>query len=131
MEEARVVVRTCSVRLTEGGLVAADLTISDGGAAVNYMVYLSEKSMVLLFGSPNQSRAELAAQQGASRWLRPLRRACRCHREVARGDKPPVNAGAPRRPITPEAEYIFPRFKYISRLQGTLNIVIWEYYRTC
>ncbi len=62
MEEARVVVRPGGVRLTEGGLVAADLTISDGGAAVNYMVYLSEKSIVLLFGSPNPSRAELAAR---------------------------------------------------------------------
>jgi len=118
VEETRVVVRTCNVRLTDGGLVAADLTISDGGAVVNYMVYLSEKSIVLLFGSPNQSRAELAAQQGISRWLRPLRRACRCHREVARGDKPPVNAGPPQRPTTPETKYIFPRFKYISRLQG-------------
>jgi len=38
------------------------LTISDGGAVVNYMVYLSEKSIVLLFGSPNPSRAELAAR---------------------------------------------------------------------
>ncbi len=68
MEEARVVVRLGGVRLTEGGLVAADLTISDGGAAVNYMVYLSEKSIVLLFGSPNPSRVELAA--------RLLKRAC-------------------------------------------------------
>ncbi len=62
MGEARVVARPGGVRLTEGGLVAADLTISDGGAAVNYMVYLSEKSIVLLFGSPNPSRAELAAR---------------------------------------------------------------------
>ena len=62
MEEVRVVVRPGGVRLAEGGLVAADLTISDGGAVVNYMVYLSEKSIVLLFGSPNPSRAELAAR---------------------------------------------------------------------
>jgi hypothetical protein len=62
VEEARVVARPGGVRLTEGGLVAADLTISDGGAVVNYMVYLSEKSIVLLFGSPNPSRAELAAR---------------------------------------------------------------------
>ena len=62
VEEVRVVVRPGGVRLTEGGLVAADLTISDGGAVVNYMVYLSEKSIVLLFGSPNPSRAELAAR---------------------------------------------------------------------
>jgi hypothetical protein len=61
VEEARVVVRPGGVRLIEGGLVAADLTISDGGAVVNYVVYLSEKSIVLLFGSPNPSRAELAA----------------------------------------------------------------------
>ena len=62
MEEVRVVVRPGGVRLAEGGLVAADLTISDGGAVVNYMVYLSEKSIVLLFSSPNPSRAELAAR---------------------------------------------------------------------
>ena len=62
VEEVRVVVRPGGVRLAEGGLVAADLTISDGGAVVNYMVYLSEKSIVLLFGSPNPSRAELAAR---------------------------------------------------------------------
>ncbi len=62
MEEARVVARPSGVRLIEGGLVAADLTISDGGAAVNYVVYLSEKSIMLLFGSPNPSRAELAAR---------------------------------------------------------------------
>ncbi len=62
MEEARVVARPGGVRLTEGGLAAADLTISDGGAAVNYMVYLSEKSIMLLFGSPNPSRAELASR---------------------------------------------------------------------
>jgi hypothetical protein len=61
VEEARVVARPGGVRLTDGGLVAADLTISDSGAAVNYMVYLSEKSIMLLFGSPNPSRAKLAA----------------------------------------------------------------------
>jgi hypothetical protein len=89
VEEVRVMARPRGVRLTEGGLVAVDLTTSDGGAVVNYMVYLLEKSIVLLFGSPNPSRAELAAQQGASRWLRPLRRTRRRHKEVARGDKPP------------------------------------------
>jgi hypothetical protein len=62
VEEARVVARPGGVRLIEGGLVATDLTISDGGAAVNYVVYLSEKSIMLLFGSPNPSRAELAAR---------------------------------------------------------------------
>jgi hypothetical protein len=62
VEEARVVVRPGGIRRTKGGLVAADLTISDGGAVVNYMVYLLGKSIVLLFGSPNPSRAELAAR---------------------------------------------------------------------
>jgi hypothetical protein len=92
VEEVRVVARPRGVRLTEGGLVAVDLTISDGGAVVNYMVCLLEKSIVLLFSSPNPSSAELAAQQEASRWLRPLRRTRRRHKEVARGDKLPVAA---------------------------------------
>jgi hypothetical protein len=49
------------LRRTEGGLVAADLTISVGGAAVKYNVYLQVK-VVLEFRSTDRSRAELAAR---------------------------------------------------------------------
>jgi hypothetical protein len=48
-------------RRTEGGLVAADLTISVGGAAVKYNVYLRNE-VVLEFHSTNRSRVELAAR---------------------------------------------------------------------
>ncbi len=50
------------LRKTEEGLVAADLTISAGGAAVKYNVYLSEKAIELQFNSTDQSRVELAAR---------------------------------------------------------------------
>jgi hypothetical protein len=49
------------LRRTEGGLVAADLTISVSGVAVKYNVYLWNE-VVLEFHSTNQSRVELAAR---------------------------------------------------------------------
>jgi len=50
------------LRRTEGGLVAADLTISEGDVAVKYNVYLRKDAFVLLFASPDRSRVELAAR---------------------------------------------------------------------
>jgi hypothetical protein len=49
------------LRRTKGGHVAADLTMSVGGAAVKYNVYLHEHDVSLEFQSTDQSRAELAA----------------------------------------------------------------------
>jgi Fe2+ transport system protein FeoA len=49
-------------RRAEGGLVAADLIISVGGAAVKYNVYLRNNTIVLEFRSTNQSRVELATR---------------------------------------------------------------------
>ncbi len=49
------------LRRTEGGLVAADLTISEGGVAVKYNVYLRD-AIVLQFQSTDRSRVELAAR---------------------------------------------------------------------
>ncbi|NAZ33658.1 MAG: hypothetical protein GU356_05170 [Pyrobaculum sp.] len=48
-------------RRTEDGLVAADLTISEGGVAVKYNVYLRD-AIVLQFQSTDWSRVELAAR---------------------------------------------------------------------
>jgi hypothetical protein len=61
--EARAEVRLDrdSVRLTKGGRVAADLTISEGGVDVKYSVYLHEK-ILLQFQSTDRNRAELAAR---------------------------------------------------------------------
>jgi len=50
------------LKRTEGGLVAADLTISEAGVAVKYNVYLREKAIELQFHSTNRGRAELAAR---------------------------------------------------------------------
>jgi len=62
VEAAQVEVRLDknSIRRTEGGLVAADLTISEGDVAVKYNVYLSDK-IELEFASTDRSRVELAA----------------------------------------------------------------------
>jgi len=49
-------------RRTEGGPVAADLTISEGDVAIKYNVYLSENAIELQFYSTDRSRAELAAR---------------------------------------------------------------------
>jgi len=63
VKEARVEVRLDenSIRLTDGGNVAADLTISEGGTAVKYKVYL-RKEVVLQFVSADRNSVELAAQ---------------------------------------------------------------------
>jgi hypothetical protein len=64
VEKARVEVRLDegSIRQTEGGLVAADLTISEGGVEVKYNVYLREDAIELQFASTDRGRAELAAR---------------------------------------------------------------------
>ena len=49
-------------RRTEDGLVAADLIISVGGAAVKYDVYLRENGIKLQFASTDRNRVELAAR---------------------------------------------------------------------
>jgi hypothetical protein len=49
-------------RRTDGGNIAADLTISVGGAAVKYNVYLRGDAVELQFRSTDRSRAELAAR---------------------------------------------------------------------
>jgi hypothetical protein len=54
-------IRWEGLRRTEKGYVAADLTISVGGIAVKYNVYLSDK-IELHFKSTDRSRVELAAQ---------------------------------------------------------------------
>jgi hypothetical protein len=63
VEAAQVEVRfdKNSIRLTKKGHVAADLTISETGAAVKYNVYLHDK-VELEFQSTDQSRVELAAR---------------------------------------------------------------------
>jgi hypothetical protein len=64
VEEARVEVRLDegSIRRTKRGLVAADLTVSEGGADVEYNVYLLRNTIVLEFESSDRGRAELAAR---------------------------------------------------------------------
>ncbi len=62
VEEARVEVRPGGIRLTESGHVAADLTFSEGGAAVKYNVYLRENKVELQFQLTNRGRVELAAR---------------------------------------------------------------------
>jgi len=61
VEKAQVEVRLGGIRRTEGGLVAADLIISEGGADVKYNVYL-RKEIELQFISTDRGRAELAAR---------------------------------------------------------------------
>jgi len=62
VKEARVEVRSSGIRLTDKGHVAADLTISEGGVAVKYNVYLRETYILLQFRSADRSRVELAAR---------------------------------------------------------------------
>ena len=50
-----------NIRLTDGGNVAADLTISEAGVGVKYNVYL-RKEVVLQFVSADRNSVELAAQ---------------------------------------------------------------------
>jgi hypothetical protein len=55
-------IRWEGLRRTPGGLVAADLIILVGGAAVKYNVYLRGDVMGLQFQSTDRSRVELAAR---------------------------------------------------------------------
>jgi hypothetical protein len=61
VEAAKVEVRPGGIRLTESGYVAADLTFSEGGAAVKYNVYL-RNAVELRFQSSERGRVELAAR---------------------------------------------------------------------
>jgi hypothetical protein len=61
VKEAQVEVRLGNVWLTQSSLVAADLTISEGGTAVKYNIYLRENEIELRFHSSNRNHAELAA----------------------------------------------------------------------
>jgi len=61
VKKARVEVRLGDVRLTKSD-VAADLTLSEAGVAVNYNVYLLKDAIVLQFVSTDRGRAELAAR---------------------------------------------------------------------
>jgi hypothetical protein len=60
VEAAKVEVQFGNIRLAKSG-VAADLIISEGGAAVKYNVYLRRDEIVLQFQSTDRSRVELAA----------------------------------------------------------------------
>jgi hypothetical protein len=60
VEAAKVEVQFGNIRLAKSG-VAADLIISEGGAAVKYNVYLRRNEIVLQFRSTDRSRVELAA----------------------------------------------------------------------
>jgi hypothetical protein len=62
VKEAKVEVRLDNIRLTDGGNVAADLTLSEGGVAVKYNVYLLKKAIKLEFHSTDRGRMELAAR---------------------------------------------------------------------
>ncbi len=62
VKEAKVEVRLDNIRRTKKGHVAADLTISEGGVAVKYNVYLSENAIELQFRSTDRGRIELAAR---------------------------------------------------------------------
>ncbi len=61
VEAAKVEVRPGGIRLTESGYIAADLTFSEGGAAVKYNVYL-RNAVELRFQSSERGRVELAAR---------------------------------------------------------------------
>jgi hypothetical protein len=63
VKAARVEVRLDkdSIRLTDKGRVAADLTISEADVAVKYNVYLHDDAIELEFKSTDRSRVELAA----------------------------------------------------------------------
>ncbi len=64
VKEARIEVRLDrdSIRLTERGRVAANLTLSEAGVIVKYNVYLRENKVELRFQSTDRSRVELAAR---------------------------------------------------------------------
>jgi len=60
--EGALNIRWEGLRETEGGRVAADLTISEGGVDVKYNIYLREDDILLQFRSADRGRAELAAR---------------------------------------------------------------------
>jgi hypothetical protein len=62
VKEVQVEVRLGNVWLTQSGLVAADLTVSEGGTAVKYNIYLRKNEIELRFHSSNRNHAELAAR---------------------------------------------------------------------
>jgi hypothetical protein len=62
VEAANVEVRFGSIRRTNKGHVAADLTISEGDVVVKYNVYLRRNDILLQFHSTDRSRVELAAR---------------------------------------------------------------------
>jgi hypothetical protein len=55
-------IRWEGLRRTEGGRVAADLTISEGDIEIKYSVYLRGDAIELHFESTDRSNAELAAR---------------------------------------------------------------------
>jgi hypothetical protein len=55
-------IRWEGLRKTPSGLVAADLTISEGDISVKYNVYLLKGAVELHFASTDRSRVELAAR---------------------------------------------------------------------
>ncbi len=62
VEAAKVEVRVDNIRQTKKDHVAADLTISEGGNAVKYNIYLLKDAIVLEYNSTDRNRAELAAR---------------------------------------------------------------------
>ena len=64
MKETRVEVRVDenSMRRTEKGHVAADLTLSEAGVAVKYNIYLRDNAIELQLRSSDRGRVELAAR---------------------------------------------------------------------
>jgi hypothetical protein len=55
-------IRWEGLRRTDGGNIAADLTISVGGTSIKYNVYLRDDTIMLRFQSTDRSRAELATR---------------------------------------------------------------------
>jgi len=93
VKEARVEVQLDknSIRGTDKGRVAADLTLSEAGIAVKYDVYLSEKGIELYFVTTDRSRVELAAillrHAGVSAEVKKLKSSRDMWRVVATTDK--------------------------------------------
>ncbi len=93
VKEARVEVQLDknSIRRTDKGRVAADLTLSEAGIAVKYDVYLSEKGIELYFVTTDRSRVELAAillrHAGVSAEVKKLKSSRDMWRVVATTDK--------------------------------------------
>jgi hypothetical protein len=60
--EGALNIRWRELRETEGGRVAADLVISEGGVEVKYNAYLRKDDILLQFRSTDRGRAEFAAR---------------------------------------------------------------------